>query len=344
MRRLFVAHYAAIWRLLRRLGVPSAQLDDAAQEVFWVAARKFADIREGSEHSFLYGVAIRVASQEHRRRRHAPQTTTVDALAVHCDLAPSPEAHLELRPAGARVARRRSGADADRPPHRLRSLRAGRARGAGGCVDRGHSDRHGELSTASSARGILCDHEACSSELCPAKEFAMVTPDRGDDEFERALLRSASRDAPDAEETQRAWSRFAGAMASLAPPATGPRAGHVPPVTGSVGRWSRVANATTWLAIGAIGGCAVTFALVGRRGEAPTVSAPARSSAAPATASPPRIATCPLPQAAPPGSALPAPQPSARVGSSSSTSRSGDHRLAQGPGGAGRAAHSPASR
>jgi|ERR1019366_2332812 RNA polymerase sigma-70 factor (ECF subfamily) len=101
MRRLFVAHYAAIWRLLRRLGVPSAQLDDAAQEVFWVAARKFADIREGSEHSFLYGVAIRVASQEHRRRRHAPQTTTVDALAVHCDLAPSPEAQLELRQARA---------------------------------------------------------------------------------------------------------------------------------------------------------------------------------------------------------------------------------------------------
>jgi|CZKU01.1.fsa_nt_gi hypothetical protein len=171
----------------------------------------------------------------------------------------------------------------------------------------------------------------------------MVTPDRGDDEFERALLRSASRDAPDAEETQRAWSRFAGAMASLAPPATGPRAGHVPPVTGSVGRWSRVANATTWLAIGAIGGCAVTFALVGRRGEAPTVSAPARSSAAPATASPPRIATWPLTQAAPPGSALPAPQPSARVGSSSSTSRSGDHRLAQRPGELARTHDSPAS-
>ncbi|MDP9001496.1 MAG: hypothetical protein M3O46_15450, partial [Myxococcota bacterium] len=35
MRRLFQTHYPSIWRLLRRLGIPSDGLDDAAQEVFW---------------------------------------------------------------------------------------------------------------------------------------------------------------------------------------------------------------------------------------------------------------------------------------------------------------------
>ncbi|MGA7745077.1 MAG: hypothetical protein WBP56_25040 [Polyangia bacterium] len=44
---LFETHYASIWRLLRRLGVLPAQLDDAAQEVFWVAARRLCDIKPG---------------------------------------------------------------------------------------------------------------------------------------------------------------------------------------------------------------------------------------------------------------------------------------------------------
>jgi RNA polymerase sigma-70 factor (ECF subfamily) len=101
MRRLFDAHYDAIWRLLRRLGVQASQLDDAAQEVFWVAARKLSEIGAGSENAFLYGVALRIASQEHRRRKGAPRTVEVEALAVLRDLRPSPEEQLEQRRARA---------------------------------------------------------------------------------------------------------------------------------------------------------------------------------------------------------------------------------------------------
>jgi RNA polymerase sigma-70 factor (ECF subfamily) len=97
LRRLFDAHYAPIWRLLRRLGVPAAQLDDAAQEVFWVAARKFVDIEPGREQAFLYGVALRVASNDHRRRKSVPETADLDALALHSDDRPSPEEELEHR-------------------------------------------------------------------------------------------------------------------------------------------------------------------------------------------------------------------------------------------------------
>jgi RNA polymerase sigma-70 factor, ECF subfamily len=100
MRRLFEMHYTSIWRLLRRLGVASGQVDDAAQQVFWVAARKLAEIHPGSEHAFLYGVAIRVASQEHRRRRAASQTPSADNWARMSDL-PSPEEQLEQRQARA---------------------------------------------------------------------------------------------------------------------------------------------------------------------------------------------------------------------------------------------------
>ena len=72
MRQLFEAHYASIWRLLRRLGVRHEQLDDASQEVFWVTARRLDDIRAGSESAFLYGVALRVASDVKRRRKTQP--------------------------------------------------------------------------------------------------------------------------------------------------------------------------------------------------------------------------------------------------------------------------------
>ncbi len=86
---LFVRHYASVWRLLRRFGVPAAALDDAAQEVFWVAARRLADIRPGSETAFLYGVALRIASNLLRRDRHeAAGELELSSLA---DTGPSPE-------------------------------------------------------------------------------------------------------------------------------------------------------------------------------------------------------------------------------------------------------------
>jgi RNA polymerase sigma-70 factor (ECF subfamily) len=100
LRTLFDAYYASIWRLLRRLGVGAAEVDDAAQEVFWVAARRLDDIAPGREHAFLYGVALRVASMQTRRQKVAPAIAppgdrgNVDDLA---DLAPSPEDALERR-------------------------------------------------------------------------------------------------------------------------------------------------------------------------------------------------------------------------------------------------------
>lgn len=86
---LFVGHYASVWRLLRRFGVPAAALDDAAQEVFWVAARRLADIRPGSETAFLYGVALRVASNLLRRERH--ESASELELSSLADTGPSPE-------------------------------------------------------------------------------------------------------------------------------------------------------------------------------------------------------------------------------------------------------------
>jgi RNA polymerase sigma-70 factor, ECF subfamily len=71
--RLVELHFDFIWRLLRRLGVPAGDADDAAQEVFLIASRKLQAINDGSERSFLFGTALRIAAKasEQRRRRSA---------------------------------------------------------------------------------------------------------------------------------------------------------------------------------------------------------------------------------------------------------------------------------
>ncbi|HET7544124.1 MAG TPA: RNA polymerase sigma factor [Polyangiaceae bacterium] len=99
VRALFTTHYGSIWRLLRRLGVHSAQLDDAAQEVFWVAARRLSDIKLGSEHSFLYGIALRVAAQEWKKQRASAPLADQETLPRLTDLGPSPEEQLAQRQA-----------------------------------------------------------------------------------------------------------------------------------------------------------------------------------------------------------------------------------------------------
>src|SRR5512142_2066304 len=66
VRALVDAHFEFVWRSLRRLGLSSADADDATQEVFLVAIRRLDDIDPESERSFLYGTALRVAAVQRR--------------------------------------------------------------------------------------------------------------------------------------------------------------------------------------------------------------------------------------------------------------------------------------
>lgn len=87
--RMVQAHHDFIWRLLRRLGVTSADTDDATQRVFMIAARRVADIAEGSERSFLFGTALRVATETIRATR---DQEPLDARAdERRDSSPGPE-------------------------------------------------------------------------------------------------------------------------------------------------------------------------------------------------------------------------------------------------------------
>lgn len=83
-------HFDAVWRSLRRLGVAPGSLDDAAQQVFLVAARKLDGIELGGEKPYLLGIAVRVAS-ESRRSKARKREVPAEEAGERVDPLPSPE-------------------------------------------------------------------------------------------------------------------------------------------------------------------------------------------------------------------------------------------------------------
>lgn len=69
-------HFDFVWRNVRRLGVPDALVDDAAQEVFLVVHRRLPELqKQASIKRWLFAILLRVA-KDHRRslRRKSPHT------------------------------------------------------------------------------------------------------------------------------------------------------------------------------------------------------------------------------------------------------------------------------
>jgi len=90
-RALFLRHIDFVGRYLRRLGVPEAGVEDAAQKVFLVASAKLDQIDERGERAFLVATAQRVASDVRdaaARRREVPceLPEAEDARALSDDL------------------------------------------------------------------------------------------------------------------------------------------------------------------------------------------------------------------------------------------------------------------
>jgi len=84
---IYREHFEFVWRSLRRLGVPEHAIEDAAQDVFVVVARRLADFEgRSSLRTWLFGIAIRVVRT--RRRSSWRHQRKVDALARE----PSPSA------------------------------------------------------------------------------------------------------------------------------------------------------------------------------------------------------------------------------------------------------------
>jgi len=70
---VYDAHFRYVWRCLRSLGVHDAQVDDAMQDVFVVAARKLEAFDGGAAlRTWLYAIALRIARKYRERLRKEP--------------------------------------------------------------------------------------------------------------------------------------------------------------------------------------------------------------------------------------------------------------------------------
>ncbi len=74
---LFREHARYVWRALRRLGVREADIEDVCQEVFVVVHRRLHDFEgRSSAGTWIYGIAVRVASDYRRRASHVREVVT----------------------------------------------------------------------------------------------------------------------------------------------------------------------------------------------------------------------------------------------------------------------------
>jgi RNA polymerase sigma-70 factor, ECF subfamily len=98
-KELIATHFAFVWRLLRRLGLPNTDADDAAQQVFLVACTKLDQIQSGRERAFLYGCALNQWSKWRAGQRRSRSAVDLDDLGVEHALAHQPDAehHEDLR-------------------------------------------------------------------------------------------------------------------------------------------------------------------------------------------------------------------------------------------------------
>jgi RNA polymerase sigma-70 factor (ECF subfamily) len=82
---------------LRRLGVAADACDDAAQQVYLVAAARLEQIRIGSERAFLCATAVRVAANARRARAARPEIADPEAVEAEADRTPLADELLEER-------------------------------------------------------------------------------------------------------------------------------------------------------------------------------------------------------------------------------------------------------
>jgi RNA polymerase sigma-70 factor (ECF subfamily) len=88
LERIFEENKDFVWRLLRRLGLSREHADDMTQQAFLIATERLDDIKRGSERSFLFGTALRLARTTSRTDRRWVLDEDVDH---RISIAPSAE-------------------------------------------------------------------------------------------------------------------------------------------------------------------------------------------------------------------------------------------------------------
>lgn len=95
LRSAITEHYELIWRTLRRLGVPEHSVEDAAQQVLVVLARRLSEVRPGAERAFMVATATRVAADARKQHQRRREDFDADVLAARVSSAPGADELLD---------------------------------------------------------------------------------------------------------------------------------------------------------------------------------------------------------------------------------------------------------
>ncbi|MFZ5892575.1 MAG: RNA polymerase sigma factor [Myxococcota bacterium] len=94
-------HIDFVWRVLRRTGLPEADAEEAAQDTFWVFARRLDSVPVAAERSFLVSTALRLAA-DRRRAKWYSSSVELDSDTRASD-GPLPDEAVDLRRARALI-------------------------------------------------------------------------------------------------------------------------------------------------------------------------------------------------------------------------------------------------
>lgn len=101
---VYRAHAGYVWRVLRYLGLPDEDLDDAVQETFLVVHRRLDEFDgRAALRSWLYAIALRVAATQRRSRRRGVARNVAAGALVHGESTVDPELELGRAQAAAVV-------------------------------------------------------------------------------------------------------------------------------------------------------------------------------------------------------------------------------------------------
>jgi RNA polymerase sigma-70 factor (ECF subfamily) len=107
---VFREHAPFAWRVLRRLGVAEADVNDVCQDVFMVVHRKLPDFEgRSSVRTWVYGICVRVAADHRKAAKRLREVPGEDA--AEAAIEPGQERAVHLREATAMLDRILDGVD-----------------------------------------------------------------------------------------------------------------------------------------------------------------------------------------------------------------------------------------
>ena len=90
---MYEAHFDFVWRSLRRLGVPEAQLEDAVHDVFLVVHRRLPEFQgKSSLKTWLFAIAMRVSQNVRRSLSRRPSELVENEVAAEAQASPDEQA------------------------------------------------------------------------------------------------------------------------------------------------------------------------------------------------------------------------------------------------------------